>query len=54
MEEPLNIDQIPCDLIVNGVPFQSVQIRYVPDSADNFQLVVTDPILGVVCPALRV
>lgn len=46
MEEPLNIDQIPCDLIVNGVSFPSVQIRYVPNSTDNFQLVVTDPILG--------
>ena len=54
MEEPLNIDQLPCDLIVNGVPFQSVKIRYVSDSADNFQLVLTDPISWGVCPALRV
>ena len=53
MEEPLNIDELRCDLMVNGVSFQSVQIRDVPDSADNFQLVITDPILGV-CPALRV
>ena len=47
MEEPQNFDQMPCELMVNGVSFQAVQIRYVPDSVDNFQLVVTDPILGV-------
>ncbi len=46
MEEPLNIGELPCELMVNGLPFRSVQIRYVPDSADNFQLAVTDPILG--------
>lgn len=47
MEEPLDIDQLPCDLMVNGVPFRSVQIRYVTDSADDFQLVLTHPILGM-------
>src|SRR5579872_7044808 len=46
MEEPLNIDELPCDLMVNGLRFQAVHIRYVPDSADNFQLVLSDPILG--------
>ena len=29
-EEPLNIDALPCDLMVNGVPFRAVQIRNVP------------------------
>ena len=44
MEYPLNIDELPCDLMINGLPFQSLHIRYVPNSADNFQLVLTHPV----------
>jgi hypothetical protein len=46
MEKPRNIDELPCDLMVNGVPFQSVQIHCFSNSADHFQLVIAHPILG--------
>jgi len=46
MEEPLGIDELHCELMVNGMPVRSVQIRCVPDSTDNFQLVITHPTLG--------
>jgi hypothetical protein len=46
MEDHLRIDVLPCNLRVNGVPVRSVQIRYVPDPVDNFQLVITHPALG--------
>ena len=46
MNGPQNINELPCELLVNGVPFQSVQIRCVPDSSHHFQLVIVHPILG--------
>lgn len=45
MPEPLKIDDLPFELMVNGLPVQSVHFRYVPDS-DDFQIVITDPEIG--------
>ena len=45
MEEPTRIDELPFELLVNGISVQSVQIRSVPAS-DDFQILMTDPQLG--------
>jgi hypothetical protein len=45
MEEPTRIDELPFELLVNGISVRSVQIRSVPAS-DDFQILMTDPQLG--------
>jgi hypothetical protein len=46
MPEPSEANEVTCDLRLNGVPLQSVSIRNRPDYPDNFDLVVTDPVVG--------
>jgi hypothetical protein len=41
MLEPLKIDELPCELMVNGIPVQSVHIRWLPASADDFHVLMT-------------
>lgn len=45
MEEPTRIDELPVELLVNGISVRSVQIRSAPAS-DDFQILMTDPQLG--------
>jgi len=45
MEVPTRIDELPFELLVNGISVRSVQIRSVPAS-DDFQILMTDPQLG--------
>jgi hypothetical protein len=45
MEEPTRIDELPFELLVNGISVRSVHIRSVPAS-DDFQILMTDPQLG--------
>ena len=46
MPEPFRVDELPCKLMVNGIPVQSVHIRCVPGSADDFQVLIDDPQIG--------
>jgi hypothetical protein len=39
-------DEFPCELLVNGVPVQSVRIRQGTESGDDLDVVVTDPVVG--------
>ncbi len=39
-------DEFPCELLVNGGPIRSVRIRQGDESAGDFDVVVTDPIIG--------
>ena len=39
-------DEFPCELLVNAVPIQSVRIRQDAESDGDFDVVVTDSILG--------
>jgi hypothetical protein len=45
MEEPTRIDELPFELLVNGIPVRSVDVRCAPAS-DDFQVLMTDPQLG--------
>jgi len=45
MEEPTRIDELPFELLVNGIPVRSVDVRCAPAS-DDFQVLLTDPQLG--------
>jgi len=46
MPEPFEIDEMPYELKVNGLPVRSVHIRRVHYSVDDFQVVITDPQIG--------
>jgi hypothetical protein len=46
MPEPSELGVMPCNLIVNGVPFGSLSVRNRPDDSDDFDVVVTEPMLG--------
>jgi hypothetical protein len=46
MPEPSGTDELSCKLRVNGLLVQSVHIRCVPELADDFQVVITDPQIG--------
>ena len=46
MPNPSELGDVSCDLIVNGVPFRSVNIRNRPDDPDEFDVVVIEPMLG--------
>jgi hypothetical protein len=39
-------DDFRCELLLNGVPIQSLRVRQIGDSVDDFDLVVTDSVLG--------
>jgi hypothetical protein len=47
MDDSLNINEVKCDLLLNGIPIRTVQIRNVPEFHEDFEIVVTDPALGV-------
>ena len=40
-------DEFPCELLLNRVPIQSVRIRQGAESAGDFDILVTDSVLGV-------
>jgi hypothetical protein len=40
-------DEFPCELLLNGVPVQSVRIRQGTESASDFEILVNEPVLGV-------
>lgn len=44
--EPLEINELPCELLVNRTAVQSVHIRWVLGASDDFEIVMTDPSLG--------
>jgi hypothetical protein len=46
MPELLRIDELPCELMINGIPVRSVHIRCAPDSPEDFQILITDPQIG--------
>ncbi len=46
MNEHLQPDEIPCDVLINGVPFRSVHMRNRSAYPHNFDVVVTEPMLG--------
>jgi hypothetical protein len=46
MPEPFEIDEMPYELKVNGLPVRSVHIRRARHSVDDFQVVITDPQIG--------
>jgi len=45
MSEPLKVDELPFELLVNGIPVRSVHLCCAPAS-DDFQVLMTDPRLG--------
>jgi len=45
MSEPLKVDELPFELLVNGISVRSVHLRCAPAS-DDFQVLMTDPQLG--------
>jgi hypothetical protein len=45
MARSSELDDVPCDIKVNGSPFRSVNVRNVPDHPDDFDVLVTDPTL---------
>ena len=44
--ESLEIQKLPCELLVNSRSVQSVHIRWGVGSSDDFEIVMTDPSLG--------
>ncbi len=47
MPELLRIDELPYALRVNGLLVESVLLRYAHGTADDFQIVITDPKIGL-------
>jgi hypothetical protein len=47
MLEPSEVIALPCDMVLNDIPVRSVQIRNMRDSQEDFEVVVTDRILGL-------
>jgi hypothetical protein len=46
MSEHSQPDEISCDILINGVPFRSARIRKRPGYPHDFDVVVTEPMLG--------
>jgi hypothetical protein len=46
MRDSSALGDLPCELLLNGVPIQSVRIRQGGESAADLGVVVTDPVLG--------
>jgi hypothetical protein len=38
--------ELPCELLLNGVPMQSVRLRQNADSAGDLEVLVNEPVLG--------
>jgi hypothetical protein len=51
MSDIFTSDEFSCELLVNGVPIQSVRTRQGAESTDDLDVVVTDPVVG--CFALH-
>jgi hypothetical protein len=49
LPKPFMDDELPCKLIVNGIPVQTVHIRCFSDSVDDFQVLIDDPQIGSIC-----
>jgi hypothetical protein len=49
LPEPFMDHELPCTLMVNGIPVQSVHIRRVSDLSDGFQVSFDDPRIGLIC-----
>jgi hypothetical protein len=47
MSEPLKVDELPFQLLVNGISVRSVLLRRAPDSED-FQVAIDDPIGSII------
>ena len=46
MFDPSALDAFPCELMLNGVSVQSVRIRETAEAGGDFDVIVTDPVLG--------
>jgi hypothetical protein len=46
MRDFLALDDFPCELLLNGVRVQSVRTRQGAESGSDFDVVVTDPMIG--------
>ena len=46
MSDTFAPDEFACDLLLNGVSIRTVRVRQGAESAGNFDVIVTDPILG--------
>jgi len=51
MSDTFALDEFCCELLVNGVSMRSVRIRQGAESAGDFDVIVTDPMVG--CFALH-
>jgi hypothetical protein len=40
---------LPCKLMVNGIPVQSVRVRCGCDTVDDFDVLIDDPQIGSIC-----
>ena len=49
LPEPFMDHELPCKLMVNGIPVQSVHIRCGFDSSDGFRVLFDDPQIGSIC-----
>ena len=46
MRDSSGLDDFPCELLLNGVCMRSVKIRQTVEPGSDFDVVVTDPVLG--------
>lgn len=46
MRDASVLGDLPCELLLNGVSMRSVKIRQTAEAAGDFEIVVTDPLLG--------
>jgi hypothetical protein len=46
MSDTFALDELSCELLVNGVSIRTVKIRQDDESASDFDVVVTDPVVG--------
>ena len=46
MRDFSSVGDLPCELLLNGLPMRSVRIRQNSDSEGNFDVLVNEPVLG--------
>lgn len=46
MRDSSAFGEFPCELLLNGVPIRSVRVSQGADSSEDFDVVVSDPMLG--------
>jgi len=49
MSDTITPEEFSCELLLNGVPIQSVRIRHRSEYIGDFEVLVNVPILGVFC-----